>query len=213
MEIKKIYMLRKLILERLHTQRDIDFVKIDDKFKQEIEEYFAKAEEKEEILLSFRKNQEMDPQASFKYFRAMERIETRRKVLQLLVAIALGKVPNKKSKLLFMQLYEAVRDLAKLFDEKDVYETSMREVLKSEFLSNYIDDFNSFYKFNKNEIETFLKEAKTKNDFIPIFDALFLTSLFWFTIREGNIKRIRKSDLFIYLLAKKLKEDYQKNKL
>jgi len=29
MDIKKYYMLRKLILEKIHTQRGIDFIKID----------------------------------------------------------------------------------------------------------------------------------------------------------------------------------------
>ncbi len=210
MEVKKIYILRKLILERIHTQRDIDFVKIDENLTKEIEDYFSQAEEKEEVLLSLRKKQQMDPDASLKYFRAMERIEIRRKVLQHLLAIALNKVPNKKGALLFKQLYDLVMDMVKLFEEKDVFEGSKREVLKSEFLTTYIDNFDFFYKFNKEEIENYLKQAKKNRDFIPIFEALFLTALFWFTIREGNIENIRKSDLFIYLLSKKLKEEYQK---
>ncbi len=210
MEVKKIYLLRKLILERIHTRRDIDFVKIDENLTKEIEDYFSQAEEKEEVLLSLRKEQQMDPNASLKYFRAIERIEIRRKVLQLLLAIALNKVPNKKGTLLFKQLYDSVMDMVKLFEEKDVFEGSKREVLKSEFLTTYIDDFEFFYKFNKDEIENHLKQAKENKDFILIFEALFLMALFWFTIREGNIEKIRKSDLFIYLLSKKLKEEYQK---
>ncbi len=208
--MKEIYMLRKIVLEKLSTQTDIDFVKIDDNFKKEIENYFALAEEREEKILTLRRDQEMDPEASFKYFRAMERIEVRKKIIQILLAIALDKVPDKKSRFLFFQLLELSKDLIDFFEEEDVYRESVREFKNSDFLLNRIRDFDKFYALNKKEIKSFLLKAKEKENFIFLLEALFLTSLFWFIIREGNIRKIRKSDLYIYLLSKELKERYKK---
>ncbi len=207
--MKEIYLLRKIILEKLSTQTDVDFVKIDKKFKKEIENYFALTE-KEAKILTLGKNQEMDPEASFKYFRAMERIEIRKKIIQILLAVALDKVPDRKSRILFFQLLELSEDLISFFEEENIYKECLSEFTKSDFLSGKISDFNAFYTLNKKEIKRHLLNAKLKEDFISLLEALFLTSLFWFILREGNIKKIRKSDLYIYLLSKELKERYKK---
>jgi hypothetical protein len=209
MDIKKYYMLRKLILEKIHTQRGIDFIKIDNIFIKEIEEYFKKAENDEKEILSLRKRENLDSTSSLRYFRAMERIEIRKKVIQLLLAIAIDKVPHKTDKFVLKQLYDISESLISLFYEKDVFESGMKEFLSSEFLINYMDNFKEYYDFNIKEIKNKLIKGKEENNFIPILESLFLSSLFWFTLREGDLRKIRESDLYIYLLSKKLIEEYK----
>ncbi len=202
-------MLRKIILEKIYTQREIDFIKIDSVFVKEMEEYFKKADNDEKDILTLRRRITLDPSSSFKYFRAMERIEIRKKVIQLLLAIAINKVPNKTDKFILKQLSEITDSLISLFDEKDVYESGMKEFLNSDFLINYMDNFKEYYDFNIKEIKDKFAKGKKDGDFIAVLETLFLSSLFWFTLREGNLQKIRKSDLYIYLLSKKLIEEYK----
>ncbi len=209
MNIKKYYELRKTILEKIYMQRDIDFIKIDEYFVNEIDNYFKQAEDDEEMIEKLRKRKSLDPNSSLEYFRAMERIEIRKKIIQTLLSIALKKVPNIRDNIVFMQLYQLSEQLITLFNERDVYECSFKEFMQSDFLKSKIDGFKEFYDFNVKEINDNLKKGKENKDFLFILEALFLSALFWFTIREGKLERIRKSDLYIYLLSKKLKEEYK----
>ncbi len=210
MSVKKYYDLRKKVLEKLYFHMDIDFISIDNNFVKEVEDYFLKADTDEEIVQKLRRKKNLDPELSEILIRTIDRIEVRKKIIQTLLSIVLGDVPDIRDPFLFKQLYDITEELFNLFFEKDIYEGSLRDYINSDFLSDYIYNFKDYYKFSVDEIKEKLLYAKKNKDFVSIFEALFLISIFWFTIREGDINKIRKSDIYIYLLSKKLIEKYRK---
>ncbi len=173
-----------------------------------IEEYIQIVEIENVKFLQARKAGEISSAETFKFFRSQERSRNTRLILQYLVAF-LDKLPLKddfEEKMInpFLQMKTFTRNNINLLKDADVGEAILKEHEKLGLLQ----ESNAWYyrgQISKNH-KQILKVIESARLPIPrhycaLFEALNRLCLFWFSVRNENIKRVRRSDIFIYKLT------------
>ena len=161
--------------------------------------------------------QEMGSSATFKFLRCHERVQNTKLILQYLVTF-LTKLPLEKDVEIegrlvnpFEQLKSFTIYKLNLLIEKDVNEAILREhqrlgLLTETNLWYYRGQIDKSHK----TLTEFITSANsaTVEDFRKLFLGLQRLCTFWFSVRNEEIIRVRKSDLYIYKLTRYLLEKY-----
>jgi hypothetical protein len=174
----------------------------------DVNQYIQTAEEENVKFLHSRGKQQITSTDTFRFFRSQERNQNTPLILQYMLAF-LTKIPLKEEidetvVNPFRQLKEFALFHASLLKEADVCTAILREHERLGLLT----ETNTWYyrgQVNKNykQVVEALESAKEPviEDYCKLFDALQRLSLFWFSVRSENIKRVRKSDIYLYKLS------------
>jgi hypothetical protein len=162
--------------------------------------------------------QEIDSTGAYKFLRNHDRAQNTKLILQYLVTF-LSKLPLEKDVELegkivnpFEQLKSFTLYIINLLKAKDVSDAILREHERLGLLT----DTNLWYyrgqidKSHKTLTE-FISTAKSAavEDYPILFLGLQRLCTFWFSVRNEEIKRVRKSDILIYKLTRCLLEKYK----
>lgn len=171
---------------------------------------YLKAVEEENVkFLHAREKQQITSTDTYRFFRGQERSRNSRLILQYLVTF-LTKIPLKEDieenvVNPFEQLKSFIRFHTDLLKEPDVANAILREHERLGLLT----ETNTWYyrgQINKNykQILEVLDNAETISieGYCKLFEALQRLCLFWFSVRNENIQRVRKSDIFAYRLTR-----------
>lgn len=174
----------------------------------DVHQYVKTVEQESVQLLHARKNRQITSTDTFKFFRSQERNRNTRLLLQYLVTF-LNDLPEEKDidgKLVnpFDQLKAFTGFWLSLLKEPDVSNAILREHEKLGLLN----ETNAWYyrgQINKNfqqisEVLARSQKAVTEH-YCLLFEAIQRICLFWFSVRNENLKRVRKSDVYLYKLT------------
>ena len=174
----------------------------------DVSQYIGTVEEENVKFLHSRGKQQITSTDTFRFFRSQERNQNTRLILQYLLTF-LTKIPLKEDidetvVNPFIQLKEFIQFQTGLLKETDVGNAILREHERLGLLT----ETNTWYyrgQVNKNykQVIELLENAKEPviEDYCKLFDALQHLSIFWFSVRSENIKRVRKSDIYLYKLS------------
>jgi hypothetical protein len=115
---------------------------------------------------------------------------------------------------LFFQFREFVENEAELLAENDVIAAILGEHLRSGLLNDLnLIDFEKDIDEKHREISEWVRQADapTVADFQILFRALKEMSLFWFEVRQQDIRRVSRSDIFIYKSVSLLESRWDRN--
>ncbi len=156
----------------------------------------------------YRRGNKVTPEETFDFFRSQNRINNRKLIIQYLISF-LEKIPLdediKKEEINPFKQFKlfSIRAM-KLLREKDV----RNSILKELETSGIINDNNRWYykgriELSYKEAYKFIKTVKKPDypDYRKLFLSIMSISKFWFSQRNENINRIRKSDIYSYKLA------------
>ncbi|MCP4148186.1 MAG: hypothetical protein GY757_10595 [bacterium] len=199
-------------------KKDIDTGALDDfgvdfliaearKFLEHAYEDFSKA------LKMRLNNEKMDNECTVAFFRSKGRLDNIKLVLQYLIYYTkeVDVKKEKKEDIIkpFEQFRESVHFLYSLMGEADVQKAIFREYIRVTPLE--IGTFNKFEHEILGKQKDLLKmisraDSPRIESFHTLFDSLEKYSEYWFEIKDNNFARIRKSDVYIFELARLLRE-------
>lgn len=171
--------------------------------------YLKSVEDENVKFLHAREKQQITSTDTYRFFRGQERSRNSRLILQYLVTF-LTKIPLKEDieenvVNPFEQLKSFIRFHTDLLKEPDVANAILREHERLGLLT----ETNTWYyrgQINKNykQILEVLDNAEkiSIEGYCKLFEALQRLCLFWFSVRNENIQRVRKSDIFAYRLTR-----------
>jgi len=148
---------------------------------------------------------------TYKFLRSQERTRNTRLILQYLVTFSQhlplesdieGKPVNP-----FEQMKSFVLYNISLLKEPDVSNAILKEHERLGLLNDtntwyYRGQIDKNYKALKDMVEK--SGSATISDYRQVFASLQKLATFWFSVRNQDFKRVRKSDLFIYKLTRAL---------
>jgi len=158
-----------------------------------------------------REKQQITSIDTYRFFRGRERSRNSRLILQYLVTF-LKKIPLQEDieenvVNPFDQLKSFIRFHTELLKESDVANAILREHERLGLLT----EANTWYyrgQINKNykQLLEVLDNADTISiqGYCKLFEALQRLCLFWFSVRNENKQRVRRSDIFAYRLTRVL---------
>ena len=155
---------------------------------------------------------------TYKFLRSQERTRNTKHILQYLTTFlvklpletdieAEGRAVNP-----FDQLKAFILENIALLKEKDVEGAILREherlgLLNDTNLWYYRGQIDKSYKALREAVGS--AEKATIEDYRKLFFSLQRWCTFWFSVRNEEIKRVRKSDLMLYRLTRYLLEKYK----
>ena len=166
-----------------------------------------------------RRKYTLDNEELLRYFRSRERNRITAHVLEYLVSFLDG-LPgdcsgNNELVNPCIQFHSMVSDLVSQMDAPDARET----VLKVLDGRGRITEGNNWYYIGRmDQVSSQLRESLKKSqepsraNWTTLFMVVSEFSRFWFCVRNGDPKRIRKSDMYIYQLAVLLCKSMQAQK-
>ena len=114
----------------------------------------------------------------------------------------------------FFQFREFVENEVKLLEEKDVIATILGEYLRAGLLDDRnLADTERKISDKQREISEWARQADapTPAGLRSLFRALKEMSLFWFDVRQQDIRRVSRSDIYIYKSARLLETGFRSN--
>ncbi|UCH92640.1 MAG: hypothetical protein JSV88_20415 [Candidatus Aminicenantes bacterium] len=184
----------------------------------DVKAYIEIMEDEEVQYFKVREGEKIGASETYKFFRSHERTRNTKFILQYLTTF-LAKLPLEKDIELegrtvdpFKQLKSFTLFNINLIKDKDVNAAILREHEKLGLLTDtnlwyYRGQIDKSHKMLREVVES-VKSA-TVPDYHKLFSTLQRLSTFWFSVRNEEIKRVRKSDLYIYKLARYLLEKYR----
>jgi len=157
---------------------------------------------------------------ALRFFKSTVRSENIEHILQYLL-LFLTENPaadrsDAESAALFFQFREFVENEAKLLAENDVIAAILGEFLRFDLLNDSnLADFEKNIRAKHLEISEWVRQADapTVTGFQTLFRALKEMSLFWFDIRQQDIRRVSRSDIYIYKSIRLLERRFGQNRL
>lgn len=162
-------------------------------------------------------SQQIDPAEIFEFLRSQERIRNTKYILQYLTSffsnLPLGEDIETGDVLVnpFDQIKSFTLSHINLMEEQDVNIAILREYERLGLLTEsnrcyYQGQIDNSHK----TLVGILNRARlaTVEDYRKIFFGLQRLCDFWFSVRNEEIQRVRKSDIFIYQLTRYLLEKY-----
>lgn len=177
----------------------------------DVHNYIKTAEEDNVRFLQTKTQGQIDSKETATFFRGHERTRNNRVILQYLVAF-LSKLPMQEDiegKIVnpFEQLKSFILYNVNLLKDPDVVSIILAEHERLGLLN----ETNSWYyrgQISKNykQILEVVESARTisREGYCKLFEALQRFCLFWFSVRNEDVKRVRKSDMYIYQLSRLL---------
>lgn len=182
----------------------------------EVNQYIKIVEQENVRFLHERKKEIISSTDTLRFFRSQERTRNTRLVLQYLMTF-LNKLPQEKEidkKLVnpFDQLKSFIQFSVNLLKEPDVTNAILREHERLGLLNEtnswyYRGQVNKSYKQILEVVEQ--AHRAVQGEWCKLFEALHRLSLFWFSVRSENIKRVRKSDIYLCKLTLLLLNKYK----
>ncbi len=174
----------------------------------DIDEFVKTVEAENVRFLQARQQNAISSAETFKFFRSQERTRNSRLILQYLVTF-LTKLPMRcdlEETVVnpFEQLKTFARNNVNLLKENDV----SAAILKEHEKLGLLNDTNEWYykgQISKNHKELLQVLETARNisimGYCKLFETLQRLCLFWFSVRNEDVKRVRRSDLFLYQLT------------
>ena len=200
----------------LYPSTGIEYKLAVQKLITDISIYIGTMEQENEKYLQTRKSLQVISDYTVNFFRNQKRVQNVCLILQYLAAF-LSKLPLKEEiegqqVNPFEQLKSFTRFRADLLKTPDVLSFILMEYMRV----GVLDKTNVWYyrglvsKNNKQIIEI-VENAKTAvvEDYCKLFEALQRICLFWFSVKNEDIKQVRKSDIYIYKLTRILLNRYR----
>jgi len=217
MDEKKIYILRRKCLARVEKEIEENKTYLTQKMINKIRTYTSNIESIQSKKLNELEKKNIRAEDRFKFIRSRKRILNSKSILQYLIGMHRGKISlssdlEESLIYIFLELKTLARFNIETIIEDDVIEFIKTKYLRSNFLLENIDNIMEYIEISYKEIVNLIKSADYPdiNNFVDLFTALKLDSIFWFTIKEGKVSQIRKSTLFIYLLTNNLLSKIEK---
>lgn len=175
----------------------------------DVQAYISTAEDDNVKFLHVQNPGQISHEESLRFFRIHERTRNVRVILQYLVSF-LSEIPlqediNGDAVNPFEQIKSFVLYNVNLLKDPDVITIILREheqlgLLKENNSWYYRGQINKNYK----QILEVGESARTisREGYCKLFEALQRLCLFWFSVRNENINRVRKSDIYIYKLTR-----------
>jgi len=175
----------------------------------DVDLYLKSVEEETLTFLHAREKQQITSTDTYRFFRGEERSRNSRLILRHLVTF-LKKIPLQEDIEAdvvspFDQLKSFIRFHTELLKESDVANAILRE---HEYLG-LLTEANTWYyrgQINKNykQLLEVLDNAETGSveGYCKLFEALQRLCRFWFSVRNEEKQRVRKSDIFTYRLTR-----------
>jgi hypothetical protein len=184
--------------------------------KAEVELFLNKMETSQADVLSERSNRFFPPAALENFFRNKERNEKTGQILNYLLTF-LVKIPEtaeSENKQLnpIERLKECIRYEVDLLLEEDVKKAVFNEINQMGSLNgdNVWDYQERIIEKNRELKELFITGASEASSiFFTLCLVLEHLCLFWFDIKQGDMRRIRRSDIYTYQLARILQDRYR----
>jgi len=155
---------------------------------------------------------------TLRFFKSTVRGENVEHILQYLLLFLAGMpAPRKGDSGLsnpFFQFREFVETEAKLLGEKDVIAAILGEYMRAGLLNDQnLTDTEKKIGDKHREISEWIRQADspTMAGFKILFRALREMSLFWFDVRQQDIRRVSRSDIFIYKSVGLLESRWNRN--
>lgn len=173
-----------------------------------VKQYSVGMEMDDSDALKARKDDVISPQETFQYYRSHERIQYIQLMLQylffFLTNLPLEAEIKDKPVNPFDQFKEFVHYNTKLLKEDDVIEAVVNEYKRQGVLNErnqwyYVGQIDRCHKKIMNTIADALRA--TIKDYRKLFMGLQELCSFWFSVRNHDLKYIRKSDIYIYKLT------------
>jgi hypothetical protein len=161
-------------------------------------------------------NQSLETKETPKCFRSRERTRNTRMILQYLITFISHLPLEKEIEVNFVNPFEHLKSFAlnsiDLIKEKDVTAAILREhqllgLLNESNYWYYRGQIDKSYKDLRAEVEK--AKRATPGDYNKLFMGLHRLSTFWFSVRNQDIKRVRKSDILMYKLTRVLLAKYK----
>lgn len=183
----------------------------------DVNHYVKTVEEQSVQMLHARKNRQITSTDTFRFFRSQERNRNTRLLLQYLVTFTneLPLEPDIEDNLVnpFEQLKSFIRFSVNLLKDADVTAAILREHEKLGLLN----DTNAWYyrgqinKSHKQIIDAIESAARpVVEDYVRLFEAVEGIGLFWFAVRNENINRVRRSDVYLFKMSQILINRYRR---
>lgn len=184
----------------------------------ETKTYIKILEDENTQYLNKRQESQLNAAETDKLLRNQERIYNTKLILQYLHTF-LAKLPLEKDVEIegkIVNPFEEIRSFIlyqlNLLKEKDVYTAILREHERLGLLkdTNYWYYRGQIDKGHKTLTKLIRRtDSATVQDYHILFLGLQCLCTFWFSVRNEDIKRVRKSDIFIYKLTRYLLEKYK----
>ncbi len=153
---------------------------------------------------------------TYKCFRSQERTRNTKVILQYLITFISHLPLEKEIEVNYVNPFEHLKSFAlnsiDLIKEKDVTAAILREhqllgLLNEANYWYYRGQIDKSYRDLREEVEK--AKRATLDDYSKLFMGLHRLSTFWFSVRNQDIKRVRKSDILMYKLTRVLLEKYK----
>lgn len=157
-----------------------------------------------------------DSEETHKCFRSRERTRNTKMILQYLTTFISHLPLEKEIEINLVNPFEHLKSFAlnsiDLIKEKDVAAAILREhqllgLLNETNYWYYRGQIDKSYRDLRKEVEK--AKGATPGDYRRLFMGLHRLSTFWFSVRNQDIKRVRKSDILMYKLTRVLLEKYK----
>ena len=203
------------IANRLNAENIEDKLAVQ-KLIADISTFIGTVEQENERYLQARKSLQVVSEDTVKFFRNQKRVQNVCLILQYLAAF-LSRLPltreiEGQQVNPFEQLKTFTRFRADLLKTSDVLSSILMEYKRV----GVLDDTNGWYykgQVTKNykQIIEIVESAKTAvvEDYCKLFEALQRICLFWFSVKNEDIKKVRKSDIYIYQVTRILLKRYR----
>jgi hypothetical protein len=193
---------------------DPDYLK---KILSEIRVFLKDLQKSNIIALENRKQNQISKDETYSFFRSQERIEQTKRLIQYLYSF-LKKIPlmdHIKGEVVnpFEQFKCFVCYVINLLHENDVKNAIYKQYGRVNRLNEsnqwyYRGRIIKVYEILRKKVEAI--NAPTIKDYRMAFDVICNLSLFWFSIKNLKFGAIRRSDKYMYILARILMEKIKK---
>lgn len=182
---------------------------------EEIKSFINNMEFNATKIISKREKAKIGPNSLNRFFRAKERLEYTKYILQYLIEF-MNKLPTQQEKRTmpvnpFEQFKSFIQYNLNLLKDTDVTNCIFREYKKrfewdeksSLYCQKYIDKYFT-------HIEQYIKSSKicSTENYCKLFLATQELCVFWFSVKNEDINYVRKKDLYIYQLTLLLLNKY-----
>lgn len=194
----------------------------DDRSRQElideVKMYLQIIEQDKISILKDNITDERDAETVYRFFRSYERIKFNKRILQYLLTfleeLPLGERNDGDLANPFEQMKTFIRFSVELLQEQDVVDSIIRDHQRLGLFNKatawyYEGQIKRVFQELMDGIEGARKPEL--EDYRKLFEALNHLSLYWFSVRDLDNKRIRITDVFIYKLTRLLLEKYFSN--
>jgi hypothetical protein len=161
-------------------------------------------------------DQSLDTKETRKYVRSRDRTRNTRMILQYLITFISHLPLEQEIEVNYVNPFEHLKSFAltsiDLIKEKDVAAAILREhqllgLLNEANYWYYRGQIDKSYKELREQVEKATRA--TLDDYSQLFMGLHRLSTFWFSVRNEDIKRVRKSDILMYKLTRVLLAKYK----